>query len=800
MNIAPSTPRYARATAASKARAISKHSRTQLITPLWKKEAPKAVIIRPQDTSQDCYFARLPPEIRLQVYEYILPTETLALCSMLRHKLLPALLGVCRLIRREAAAMFYGSTHFTGGSELFQIEFLERWLTAIPTEHRVFLAKNRKLTIVIRGPLPNPTPSKQHELYKRYGNRYLVPKADLYPKFINFCQLARWAEWCGERSYAKNLSWNYEFEIEDGITFWVYRWPKDLRGMAMLREWFDFNFWGVASARLEIDRVRDMRRNSMKRELLKVLRSMDGAWNKFLMERPTVRHLILPTGQSYPSWLETWQTRVVVGLSSLEQGEKLPLVISALAGHLKQRLPGHTNGESNADHNRGTSDDTNKAEQGKPHEEPTPTPVGFWDPSLRHVKNRAFGKWVVTIAFLMAFILAILSIYWGVFFQVEQRLNHLLVYVVDFDGQTPYSTNSPLVGPTITRMTQQMLNSEETTLGFSIRSPAEFKNDSVQVRQSIYNFDAWAAIIINPNATDLLYSAIATGNASYDPLGACQLIYQDSRDDTNWYDFMLPLLSTYMTQAQSMAAPQAVNPAIGFSEFNLRPFFPYTGIPAVSIGLIYLIIISFFSFSFYLPIHMQYINLKAHPPLKFYQLIIWRWCATMSAYIFLSLAYSFVSIAFQINFTHSNPIQSETQVTEVAYGNPVAYSNGTFPIYWMLNFFGMVALGLACENVAMVVGAPWMGLWLIFWVITNVSTSFYDIEIAPGFYRWGYTWPLHSVVEGSRQILFDLHPRIGLDFGILLAWGAVNTAFFPICCWFQRWKTKRGVHEYWPME
>jgi hypothetical protein len=32
--------------------------------------------------------------------------------------------------------------------------------------------------------------------------------------------------------------------------------------------------------------------------------------------------------------------------------------------------------------------------------------------------------------------------------------------------------------------------------------------------------------------------------------------------------------------------------------------------------------------------------------------------------------------------------------------------------------------------------------------------------------------------------LFDLHSRIGLDFGILIAWGAVNTLFFPLCCWF----------------
>lgn len=127
----------------------------------------------------------------------------------------------------------------------------------------------------------------------------------------------------------------------------------------------------------------------------------------------------------------------------------------------------------------------------------------------------------------------------------------------------------------------------------------------------------------------------------------------------------------------------------------------------------------------------------------------------------------------------------------------------------------MIALGLACENVAMIVGQPWTGLWLIFWVITNVSTAFYDIELgmliltsckhinfantstAPGFYHFGYAWPLHYVVEASRQVLFDLHSRIGLDFGVLIAWGAVNTLLFPFACYFMRWKSKHHVHEYY---
>jgi ABC-type multidrug transport system permease subunit len=108
-----------------------------------------------------------------------------------------------------------------------------------------------------------------------------------------------------------------------------------------------------------------------------------------------------------------------------------------------------------------------------------------------------------------------------------------------------------------------------------------------------------------------------------------------------------------------------------------------------------------------MPIHIQYLSPKGHPPLKFPQLVAWRWAATVTAYLFLSLAYSFISMAFQINFFHYNPVTSETQVTIQEFGNPVAYGHGTFPVYWMLNFFGMIALGLACENMAMIVGQPW---------------------------------------------------------------------------------------------
>lgn len=51
------------------------------------------------------------------------------------------------------------------------------------------------------------------------------------------------------------------------------------------------------------------------------------------------------------------------------------------------------------------------------------------------------------------------------------------------------------------------------------------------------------------------------------------------------------------------------------------------------------------------------------------------------------------------------------------------------------------------------------------------------------------------VVEASRSLLFDLHSRIGLNFGVLFAWAAVNSLFFPFCCYFMRWKTQRAKKE-----
>ncbi len=353
--------------------------------------------------------------------------------------------------------------------------------------------------------------------------------------------------------------------------------------------------------------------------------------------------------------------------------------------------------------------------------------------------------------------MAFLCLFWGALFRQNDNVKHLTILVVDFDGQAPYTETSPFVGPFITQAVRNMTTAGGIVPTYSFQSPLAYDSDPLKVREAVFDMQAWAAVIINPNATALLYHAIRQGNTAYDPAGACQIIWNSARDQTTSSTYIVPSLTALqkrvvatfgrswishlqldLSNLRVSDAPQALAPGIDFTMLDLRPFGPPIATPAVSIGLIYLIIISFFSFTFFLPIHMKYLSPKGHPPLHFRHLIAWRYIATVSSYFFLSLIYSFVSLAFLM------PMSNQPASHVWSAKNANAYGHGTFVVYWMGNWVGMIAFGLASENMAMLLGTPWTALWLIFWVISNVATGFYALDLAPSFYRWGYAWPMHN--------------------------------------------------------
>lgn len=451
-----------------------------------------------------------------------------------------------------------------------------------------------------------------------------------------------------------------------------------------------------------------------------------------------------------------------------------------------------------------------------------PKPVGFWHGDLRATRRQVLRKYTLTLLTLCVAVLAILSIYWGVLVDVKQNLHKASVAVVSFEGQAPYQEYTPVITPFIRQALDAEIASRPDHLGFQFRDPSEFDNDPTRVRLAVFKEEYWAAIIIHANATALLTQAVQRGNSSYDPRGAATIVYNQARDIESYNFYVIPVLDRVTYQITTTfgrswtqqvlnnasydarvyaRAPQALSPGIAFTSINLRPFDPPTAIPTVTIGLIYLIIIAFFSFTFFIPTHMKFVlpnPLSPHPPLRFRQLIVYRWCATIVAYFFLSLSYSLVSLAFQIPFSHSPPAALEvdghwTPTSSIRNANYLGH--GTWPTYWLLNFIGMAALGLTCENMAMFLNAlsplPFSALFLIFWVITNVSTGFYAIELASDFYKWGYAWPLRHIVEGSKTLVFGTRSQLGLNFGVLIAWVVVGTVLFPVACWCMRWKAMK---------
>ncbi|KAH7306052.1 hypothetical protein BKA65DRAFT_531049 [Rhexocercosporidium sp. MPI-PUGE-AT-0058] len=321
------------------------------------------------------------------------------------------------------------------------------------------------------------------------------------------------------------------------------------------------------------------------------------------------------------------------------------------------------------------------------------------------------GALILSIA-----ILGILSLYWGALSRTEENVSTLGVLVVDFDGKLePFISTTPIIGSAVVAAAQKVLEKRPPRPSFKAKSPLDFNNDPLKVREAVYDFQAWATVIINSNATVLLQDAVQTGYATYDPYGAAQMIILTARDSTTVNGYITPALvalDKHVTASFSKSWTTLVlqNDSISRGTLHQVPQALLQRLaslitPAVTVRLIYPIVVAFFSFSFFLPIHMKYLS-----PV-----------ATASAYFILSLCYSLISLAFRVPFSRRGASHTEPAI------NPDAYSHATFFVYWMLNF-----------NVAMVVGQPWIAIWLIFWIISNVSTAFYSIDLAPGFYHWGY--------------------------------------------------------------
>lgn len=419
--------------------------------------------------------------------------------------------------------------------------------------------------------------------------------------------------------------------------------------------------------------------------------------------------------------------------------------------------------------------------------------ASFMSPTLQHHRKHVGIGFFKTNVLLACFTICVLSIYWGATYNRPHYLHTLDLLAVVQDDYIPshlYSNNSNL------KLTSDFLpmldeaysarwhiyNTSSFIKRFNLNNASEI-ND--HVTHLIYEEDYWMSVNINANSTlNLLNSLLPRSNSDYKPFNFSEnfmITYESGRDPTNLKASMLPLmqslekvyenwytnkfypslLSNISSHISSINVTDISNAGmLRFGYYDHRQFFNYALVSPLQVGLIYCLLLTAFQFAVYGPMHA-----KMSRVLTFKHLIIYRIVICWSTMFFLSLYFCTVSAIYRIKFD-------------------VAFGKAGFVVYWMSTWMVMLALGGANENAITIVnvyGRQYLMIWLMSWIIVNISPSFYPLALNDQFYRYGYCMPVHQAVDIFKVIFLNLtRKKMGRNYGILIAWIAVNTALLPV--------------------
>ncbi|KAJ7268140.1 hypothetical protein B0H12DRAFT_1178979 [Mycena haematopus] len=382
------------------------------------------------------------------------------------------------------------------------------------------------------------------------------------------------------------------------------------------------------------------------------------------------------------------------------------------------------------------------------------------------------------VAGLSVAIFAVFSIYWA---SVWSSPHHTLPgWIVDFDGGA--------VGQFVSGALSAM-DPGTNGVAWEVVNASRFPGGITQLENAIVEEKAWYAITINSGATANLAAAFSAADASsYNGSLAITFMGNEARNElifpihsalaTKQLDavalqFALHFLQNNVsTSANAVSilskAPQLAAQPIYFTLNNLRPFDVPVASAVTFVGLIYLLILSFF-------IVVVSNGAREAAGLNHFltlgSLIRVRLVSSIVAYFFISIFYTLLSRAFQLPFDRR-------------------FGDSGLVIFWMLNWAGMLACGLALEAMITLLTVRFIPFFLLLWIISNVAVAEYPLQVLPHIYRYGFAFPFYNISRAVRAIVFRTKNDVGMNFGIILAWVVLSCVTLPL---FQWWTRRRLV-------
>ncbi|KDN46618.1 hypothetical protein K437DRAFT_223533 [Tilletiaria anomala UBC 951] len=419
---------------------------------------------------------------------------------------------------------------------------------------------------------------------------------------------------------------------------------------------------------------------------------------------------------------------------------------------------------------------------------------GFWDPKLEKQRGILFKGFLPFVAVMAIFIVwGVVSIYWGSLY--ETNTHRLSAYVINGD---PNGQIGQTISSAILNTTQPLSPNYPRRLGWVERSLADFPT-AASIEESVaVQEDCWIVVRILDNATAALQSARATADASWNPANVVQVYYSQARNYQANSQYTLgavqeilqgtipqlnvALLGAYISSSSNSGssaqsallnaasrAPATIVQPVAYTTNNLRPFNQTVTIATTFVGLIYVLILAFST-----TMAGHGMRQPIQPWLKLSHLTAMRLLVPLFAYFWLSLSFAALNTPFKVAFTGLN-------------GNAAA----GFFAFWAAMFTGMTVFGYVTEAFLCILGPKFIVFGLMFWIILNVSSANYPLEMLNVFYRYGYAMPFYNLKQIFLTIIFNTgrHIMILQYFGVLWAWLAVALLTMPFWFWYEQHNT-----------
>lgn len=388
------------------------------------------------------------------------------------------------------------------------------------------------------------------------------------------------------------------------------------------------------------------------------------------------------------------------------------------------------------------------------------------DPAVRPLRLALLKASATNLLALQLLFLALFSYLFGSLFLQTTHIHNIDILFVDYDGGE--------IGTAVRDAYKQLEGPGFPTL--MERSPLAYPQPRA-IENAVCDIKFWGAFYTTANASNRLTAAFAGGSAasSYNKSDVLTVVWNEARYSTVVDSAILQSMEE-LSEAARVAYSQTITPqaipnlnssdSAAISAFsnpwtlasvNFQPTTQGSRLIYNTLCVILILIQEFFFLGY---VNGLYFQFKLYTSLTPHRVAIARQI--------ISGIYTFVG-------------SLSTTGAVWAFRNGWNVGGSQFVLCWMVLWLFAHLNFLVLDVFTIWISPPFVPMALITWIVLNVTSILVPFELSPGFYKWGYALPAHSLFNTFIDIWSrGCNPQLYYALLVLFAYEIVGLVFSTI--------------------